>query len=57
MKVFGENLLRADISIYDEINELPLYQCLKFFDSQKMMSKVKEHLKYNESKIIIQGGR
>ena len=52
MKVFGENLLRADISIYDEINELPLYQCLKFFDSQKMMSKVKEHLKYNESKII-----
>ena len=52
MKVFGENLLRADISI-DEINELPLYQCLKFFDSQKMMSKVKEHLKYNESKIII----
>ena len=53
MKVFGENLLRAGISIYDRMSyDRMTYQCLKFFDSQKIMSKVKAHLKY-ESKIII----
>merc|ERR1712141_372134 len=36
MKIFGENLARAGLSLYTRINDLPLLQCLKFFDSQKI---------------------
>ena len=46
MKIFGENLSQAGLSLYD----LPLLQCLKFFDSQKIMGKVKEHMKYYDNK-------
>ena len=52
MKIFGENLARAGLSLYTRINDLPLLQCLKFFDSQKIMSKVKEHLKYESKNIV-----
>ena len=49
MKIFGENLARAGLSLYSRINDLPLLQCLKFFDSQKIMCKVKAYMKH-ESK-------
>ena len=51
MKILGENLARACLSLYyTRMNHLPLLQCLKFFDSQKIMGKVKEHMKYYDSK-------